>query len=157
LYWALGGTTGLSAVKPSARALPEWRSINWAASFVLAWPALLAVALVRARSGAIKTGLLLVALAGSAIATAHGLYGIIYRSLTVAETIDVDGRSFDVSRHGWVVWDLLVFEPWFLIEGVLLAGLGAAATSPALRRRWIIACVAGTGLAALTGLLGLKV
>jgi hypothetical protein len=157
LYWALGGTIGLSAVKPSASALPEWRAINWAASAVLALPALLAVALVRARPGVVKTGLLLITLAGSAIAAAHGLYGIVFRSITVAGAIDVDGESFDASRHGWVIWDLLVFEPWFLIEGLLLAGVGWIATPPSFRRRWISACAAGIALATLTGLLGVRV
>ena len=109
-----------------------------------------------ARPGAVKTGLLLISLAGSAIAAAHGLYGIVYRSLTVAGAIDVDGQSFDASRHGWVIWDLLVFEPWFLIEGLLLAGLGGAATSPSFRRRWVVACAAGIALATLTGLLGVS-
>ncbi len=157
LYWAIGGTHGLSAVKPSARALPEWRAINWAASGVLALPAMLAVALVRARSRALKAGLLLVCLAGSSIAAAHGLYGIVYRALIVSGTIDVDGEPFDASRHGWVIWDLAVFEPWFLIEGLLLAALGAAVTPTCFRRRWIIACAAGIGFATLTGLLGLRV
>jgi len=157
LYWALGGTIGLSAVKPSASALPEWRAINWAASGVLALPALVAVAVVRARPGVVKTGLLLITMAGSAIAAAHGLYGIVYRSVTVAGAIDVDGQSFDASRHGWVIWDLLVFEPWFLIEGLLLAGVGSIATPPSSRRRWIIACAAAIALATLTGLLGVRV
>ncbi len=157
LYWALGGTIGLSALKPSASALAEWRAINWAASGVLALPAVLAVALVRRGPGAVKTGLLLMSLTGSAIATAHGLYGIAYRALTVAGAIDVDGQRFDASRHGWVIWDLLVFEPWFLIEGLLLAGIVAASTSPCLRRRWIVACAAGIALATLTGLLGVRV
>jgi hypothetical protein len=157
LYWALGGTTGLSALKPSASALPEWRAINWAATGVLALPALLAVALARARPGGVKTGLLLISLAGAAIAAAHGLYGIVYRSLMVTGAIDVEGESFDASRHGWVIWDLVVFEPWFLIEGLLLAGVGVAATSPSVRRRWVIACAAGIAVATVTGLLGVRI
>jgi hypothetical protein len=157
LYWALGGTIGLSAVKPSASALPEWRAINGAASGVLALPALVAAALVRARRGAVKTGLLLITLAGSAIAASHGVYGIVYRSLIIAGAIDVDGRSFDASRHGWVIWDLLVFEPWFLIEGLLFAALGGAATSRSSRPRWIVGCAAATALATVTGLIGLRI
>lgn len=157
LYWGLGGTAGLSVVKPSASALPEWQAINLAASGVLALPALLAVALVAVRAGTAKSGLLLVSLAGSAIATSHGLYGIIYRSLMVAGTIDVDGQTFDASRHGWVLWDLLVFEPWFLIEGLLLAGTGGAVVAPQSRRRWVLACTVSVAMATLTGVVGIRI
>ena len=157
VYWALDGTIGLSALKPSAPALPEWRAINWAATVVLAVPALIALALMRARPGAFKASLLIASLAGAAIAAGHGVYGIVYRSLTVAGVVDVDGQSFDASRHGWVVWDLLVFEPWFLIEGLLFAGVGWAASPPAWRRTWIVACVIGVGLATTSGLVGVRV
>ena len=36
--------------------------------------------------------------------------------------------AFDASRHEWALWDLFVFEPWFLIEGVLFIAAGAAAS-----------------------------
>ena len=157
LYWALGGTIGLSALKPSAPALPEWRAINWAATFVLAMPALIALALMRTGPGAFKAGSLMASLAGAAIAAGHGVYGIVYRSLTVAGVVAVGGQSFDASRHGWVVWDLVVFEPWFLIEGLLFAGVGWAASPPAWRRTWIVACVVGVTLATISGLVGLRV
>jgi hypothetical protein len=60
---------------------------------------------------------------GAAIAAGHGLYGIVYRTLNVAGVVDVDGAAFDAARHGWVLWDLFLFEPWFLIEGVLFGAL----------------------------------
>lgn len=157
LYWALDGTIGLSALKPSAPAVPEWRAINWAATGVLALPALIAAAVVRARPGAFKASLSIACLVGAAIAAGHGLYGIVYRSLTVAGMIDIDGRSFDAARQGWVVWDLLVFEPWFLIEGLLFAGFGWAASPPRFRRTWIIACATGVTLATISALVGLRV
>ncbi len=50
-----------------------------------------------------------------------------------------------------------MFEPWFLIEGLLLADMGGTATPPSFRHRWIIACAAGIALATLTGLLGVRV
>ena len=77
LYWALGGTIGLSAVKPSASAAARVASHQLGGNGRTALPALVAVALVRSRPGAVKTGLLLISLAGSAIAAAHGLYGIV--------------------------------------------------------------------------------
>ena len=66
-------------------------------------------------------------------------------------------EQFDASRHGWVIWDLLVFEPWFLIEGVLFAGVGWAATPPSSRRTWIIACSTAITLSVVTGLVGVRV
>jgi hypothetical protein len=157
LYWALGGTAGFSALKPSAVALTDWQAINWAATVVLAIPALIAAGLSRARPGWLRTGLLLSCLLGAAIATAHGLYGIVYRFLTLAGVVDIDGQAFDASRHGWVLWDLLVFEPWFLVEGLLFVGIGWAASRPASRRRWLVSCALAVTLATISGLVGVRV
>lgn len=35
LYWALGGTIGMSILKPSLSELPQWELINWIASAIL--------------------------------------------------------------------------------------------------------------------------
>jgi hypothetical protein len=106
-------------LKPSAAALTQWRTINWAASVVLVLPVVIAAALVRSRADPLKATLMVASLGGAAIAAGHGLYGIIYRVLTVAGVVEVDGRPFDATLHGRVLWDLFVFEPWFLIEGLL--------------------------------------
>ena len=63
-----------------------------------------------------------------------------------------------MTRHEWVLWDLCVVEPWFLIEGVLFAAAGAAVLpTTQARRRWTAGCLAAIGLATLTGSLGLHV
>jgi hypothetical protein len=150
VYRASGGTVGLSAVAPSAAALPQWRAINWAATPVLVLAGLIGAGLVWARRhGSRRWGLalLLASLAGCSIAASHGIYGIVDRALEVA----------GADRPRWVLWDLLVFEPWFLSEGVLFAVAGwCYLTSPADRRRWVAACVVGVGLGLLSGLLGLR-
>ncbi len=96
--------------------------------------------------------------AGAAIAGSHGAFGIVYRALNVSGVTDVDGTPFQASRHEWVLWDLFVFEPWFLIEGVLFIAAGAAVLSVSrARRRWTTGCLVAVGVATLTGLLGLRV
>lgn len=159
LYWALGGEVGFSALKPSATAHAQWEAINWAASVVLVLPVLIGVGLIRFRGQRVVRPVLLAAtFAGASIAASHGLYGIVYRILNLVGVVDIDGEAFAMSEHPWVLWDLLVFEPWFLVEGLLFAAVGwAAATTSQARRRWTIACASGIALATVTGLLGLRV
>ena len=159
LYWGLGGETGLSAVRPSASAMPEWEDINLVASLVLTIPAAIGIGLIRfAGERRVARPLLIASWLGVAIAAGHGLFGIVYRTLHVAGVTDIDGRSFELDRHGWVLWDLLVFEPWFLIEGILFAAVGRAAlTGMEAKRRWTIACVVGVALATLSGIVGVRV
>lgn len=159
LYWALGGDALLFMVRESAVELDDWRAINWAASVVLTGAALIGPALIWfATRPRLRVATLAACLAGAAIAGSHGAFGIAYRALNVAGVTDIDGSAFDASEHEWVLWDLFVFEPWFLIEGVLFIGAGAAAlTTTRARARWTIACVAAIGVATLTGLLGLRV
>ena len=159
VYWALGGEGLLFMVKRSATAMDEWRAINWAASLVLALAALIGPALVWSDARPrVRTVMLAACLIGAAIAGSHGAFGIVYRTLNVAGVTDVDGSAFDSTRHEWVLWDLLVFEPWFLVEGALFMVAGAAALRTArARRRWTAGCAAVIGIATLTGLLGLRI
>jgi hypothetical protein len=159
LYWAVGGELGFSALKRSATAQEGWQAINAAASLILLLPVGIGLALLRAPTHRLARALLLSAgLGGAAIAGSHGAYGIVYRLLNVVGVVAVDGRGFTASEHPWVLWDLLVFEPWFLIEGVLFAATGWASMSGSeSRRRWLLACLLGTSLATTTGVLGLRV
>ena len=159
LYWALGGDALLFMVKQSAVEMDDWRAINWAASAVLAGAALVGPALIWSTSRPrLRAATLAGCVAGAAIAGSHGAFGIVYRALNLAGVTDIDGRAFVASRHEWVLWDLFVFEPWFLIEGVLFIAAGAAAmTASETRRRWTVGCLVATGIAALTGLLGLRI
>jgi hypothetical protein len=158
-YWAVGGGIGFSALKPSATAQDEWQTINAVASAILLVPVGIGIALVRAPSHRLARALLLTAcLGGASIAVSHGVYGIVYRVLNIAGVVEIDGEGFDADRHPWVLWDLLVFEPWFVIEGVLFAAAGWAATSSSeSRRRWVFGCLAGIALAMASGVLGLRV
>ena len=159
LYWALGGDALLFMVKPSAAEMGDWRAINWAASMVLTGAALIGPALIwfTARP-LLRAATLATCVAGAAIAGSHGAFGIIYRALNITGATYIDGTAFDASRHEWALWDLFVFEPWFLIEGVLFIAAGAVVLKTTqARRRWTAVCLVATGLATLTGLLGLRV
>jgi Protein of unknown function (DUF3995) len=159
LYWALGGDALLFMVKHSAAEMDDWQAINLAASVVLTGAALIGPALIwftarpRLRAATLAT-----CVAGAAIAGSHGAFGIIYRALNVAGVTDLDGTPFDASRHEWALWDLFIFEPWFLIEGVLFMAAGATALKTTqTRSRWTVGCLVAIGIATLTGLIGLRV
>jgi hypothetical protein len=138
--------------------MDEWRGINAVASLILLLPIAIGLGLVRHRNPSpVRVALLGSVLVGTSIATSHGLYGIVYRILNLAGVVKVDGEKATVSEHPWVLWDLLVFEPWFLIEGVLFFVVGWTAIPDAtMRRRWALACGAGIALATLSGVLGLR-
>ncbi|MFE5319254.1 DUF3995 domain-containing protein [Paenibacillus sp. NPDC056579] len=69
--------------------------------------------------------LLVPTLIGCAFAIAHGVSGIVTKILHLAGiiTIQISGWiELDVRRL--VLWDLLVYEPWFIVMGIL-AGMAA--------------------------------
>ncbi len=159
VYWAVGGDFGFSTLKPSATAQEGWQAINALASVILLLPVAIGLALPRARSHRLARALLLTAcLGGASIAMSHGVYGIVYRVLNIVGVVDIDGQRFTTAQHPWVLWDLFVFEPWFLIEGGLFAGAGWASMSGAESgRRWLLGCLVGISLAMASGVLGLRV
>lgn len=159
LHWALGGRFGLSAFHPSAAQLPQLREINWWASLILTLAALLGVGLVRLRGKQqFRWPLLTVAWAGASVAIAHGAYGIAARARALTHLATTSPGGVDLERDGWMLWDLLLFEPWFLVEGLLivLAGWHYLA-APGERRRWVLACLAGSAAAAAAAVAEIRI
>lgn len=150
---------GFSILKPSAVLAPEWRLANGVAAVMMTVAALIGFGLIHiGRNRLLRVGLLSATLVGASVSAAHGVYGIVYRTLNVIGVIDIDGRPFEAAAHGWVLWDLFVIEPWFLIEGILLGLVGWAFVGGAsARRKWILACASGFVLASLSGLMGVRV
>lgn len=147
-YWALGGSAGLSVVVPSVADEPWWRPINAAASLVFCGAILVGVAFARSRRPAWPV--LAVACLGSAVAAVHGVYGIGARAVTV-----IAAGPEGAPSH--ILWDLLVFEPWFLIEGLLLATAGwSSVTTPRSRLAWGTATLAAVLVASVTALLQVR-
>ena len=159
LYWAAGGTAMMSAIRPSAPAQPTWHLINWVASAMLTGAALVAFLLARRPDrGLVHWPLLAIAWAGAVLSIAHGVYGIVDRTLIVTGATLVESRRFLLEQDAWVLWDLLVFEPWFLIEGVLFGLAGWASLSQVRdRRRWVWLSALGVLAALAAALLHVRV
>jgi hypothetical protein len=151
LVWALGVRAGFVALHPSIATFPQWRTINWIASGILGIAALLGLALRRrSPNTAVHRAKLTIAWFGACIATAHGLVGIGMRIETICGWPQP-------AVPAWLYWDLLVFEPWFLIEGVLLAVAGSMLlSSSSQRNRWALLYIAGTAVAIIFALLRVK-
>ena len=158
LYWALGGTLGLSMLKPSVLELPQWKMINWIATGFLTAAGFLGLAFVHlGRRKFLSWSLLAIALAGCSLATSHGIYGIVNRILQIAGVAAVESSPFNMGQHVYVVWDLAVFEPWFLIEGILLGLVGWHYLDQTRQQRiWLALCMIGTAIGLVTGLLGVR-
>lgn len=159
MIWAAGNKWGLSAVLPAVSTIPDWRTINAIASVILCIAALLGVAFVRLWRARRYRGLLLaIGLFGCAIGIAHGVYGIADRALTVAGLKSAHPGPGGQGFQSWLLWDLLVFEPWFLIEGLLIGLTGwHFIPKPENRRRWALACAAGVVIALALALVRFKV
>jgi uncharacterized protein DUF3995 len=156
LYWAAGGTWGLpggaTAADPAGL-----QATNVAVSVLLACGAAFLYGLTRPWSRRPPAFLMLAPVwAGSVVCISHGLYGIATKGLYAA------GMHAAVSwpEHGLTaaqknlaaLYDLALFEPWFLIQGVLLALAGHwFACTATRRRRWTLSLAAGIVLVVAFG------
>jgi hypothetical protein len=88
------------------------------------------------------------------------LFGIVTKSLHLGGAHGavafpaLAGTSAAAANHISAVLDLAVFEPWFLIEGILLFLAGRQFLRvPKARRWWTVSIIAGTALIDLFGVL----
>ena len=151
LYWALGGTWGLPGGAATA-SVAGIRATNVAVSVLLACGAAFLCGLARPWSRRPPALLMLAPVwAGSVVCLSHGLFGIVTKGLYVAGMhAAVSWPEHDLTaaqKNLAALRDLAVFEPWFLIQGLLLALAGRwLARTPAGRRRWTLSLIAGTVL-----------
>jgi hypothetical protein len=157
LLWALG--IGLFMLRPSALEISLFGVANVVTAVLLTAVGFLGLILIRLRRGSFLSWLLLaITWAGCSLATSHGIYGIVYRLLQITGAVGLEAGPFNPMEHAYVLWDLLLFEPWFTIEGILLAVLGWCTLSQARHRRiWLVLCIAGILLGLVTGLLGVQI
>ena len=122
LYWALGGTAGLDTlggqIEELARAGdPGLRMAVWVSVVLKVLGGMLALALVRPWGRTVPRWILLAAAwGGSALLVLYGTIQMISLALvefgviTVVEPVDRDALR----------WRLMLWEPWFLVWGLLL-------------------------------------
>jgi hypothetical protein len=87
---------------------------------------------------------------GSVVSVSHGLYGMVTKGLYVAgahSAVSYPGPLTVAQKNHAALLDLGVFEPWFLIQGLLLlfAGRWFARTATG-RRWWTLSLIAGVVL-----------
>nr|WP_274520459.1 DUF3995 domain-containing protein [Paenibacillus beijingensis] len=158
LYWALGGRMGEVLLKPHTIQLIHFELINWIASVFLTFAGLIGLAFIYWNKSRVSSFILLfISLAGCSLSTSHGIYGIIYRVLQIRGAVALESGSFYSHEDAYVLWDLVLFEPWFLIEGILLGILGWCFLKKARNRKiWLAACIFGTILGLITGIMGVR-
>jgi len=147
LYWAAGGTWGLPGGAAAAD-LPGVRATNLAVSILLACAAVFLYGLTRPWSRRPPALLMLAPVWGGAVVClSHGLFGMTTKSLYasgVQSAVAWPGHLTAAQKNLAALYDLGLFEPWFLIQGLLLALAGHRfACTAAGRRRWTLSLAAG--------------
>ena len=87
---------------------------------------------------------------GSVVSVSHGLYGMVIKALYVAgahSAVSYPEPLTAAQKNHAALLDLGVFEPWFLIQGLLLLFAGRwFARTAAGRRWWTLSLIAGVVL-----------
>ncbi len=122
-FWGLGGTAGLSTLGGTIEAMARDRDplavvAVWVTGVLKVLGGVLALALVRPFGARLpRRPLLVLAWAGGVLLTA---YGVAQVSSVAAVLLGAVTPSEPLERSAlW--WRLLLWEPWFLVWGVLLA------------------------------------
>jgi len=136
LYWVLGGTWGLPGGAATA-GLPGLHATNAVVSVLLAAGAALVFGLTRPWARRPPALVLLAPVwVGSVACISHGLYGMVTKGLYAAGAHSVVSYPEPLTagqKNHAALLDLGVFEPWFLVQGLLLLFAG----------RWFACTAAG--------------
>jgi hypothetical protein len=139
LYWALGGTWGLPGAAATAD-LPGLRATNAIVSVLLAVGAALVFGLSMPWARRPPAVVLLTPLwLGSVVSISHGLYGMVTKGLFVAgaqSAVSYPEPLTAAQKNHAALLDLGLFEPWFLLQGLLLLLAGRWFARTAAGRRW---------------------
>jgi hypothetical protein len=165
LYWALGGTFWLPdgglLDKPTETAVEV---SDWGVCVLLSIGAIALLLLTRPAGRRIHPAVLLMPLwIGAVVCGSHAVYGFITKGLYASGVHSavhfpalsgVSAAAATSADNSSTVLDLAVFEPWFLIEGVLLTmAVYEFLPTQSARRRWLLAVGAGVVLIDMFGAL----
>ena len=150
LYWAFGGTWGLPGGAATA-GLPGLHATNAVVSVLLAAGAALVFGLTRPWARRSPALVMLTPIwLGSVVCISHGLYGMVTKALYAAgahSAVSFPEPLTAGQQNHAALLDLGVFEPWFLIQGLLLLFAGRSFARTATGRRWwTLSLVAATVL-----------
>ncbi|MCJ8010414.1 DUF3995 domain-containing protein [Paenibacillus sp. KQZ6P-2] len=123
VYFALGGTIGVPGTM-TEKFEPVWALTNWGASFALLLAGLLALGLARPmEQKMVRLALLVVSWCACLIPILHASYGFVTKGLYLLGVLPIHFFDFSlwetVDIGMFMMLDLLLFEPWFLVEGIL--------------------------------------
>lgn len=153
-YYAAGGNIGMIG-EPMSDA--QFRAVNAVGAGIVLLGALLPPVLVRAASGRSAAPVLawIVGVGCCMHAFVDGMLRLL--SLTGVHPTELPAelwQSFD--RRASDLQDLMLNEPWFLVEGLLWVALGVASIQSSRRRPWLAsaagACLLLTVVGVLSGL-----
>lgn len=139
LYWALGGTWGLPGGATTA-GLPGLHTTNAIVSVLLAAGAALVFGLSMPWARRPPAVVMLTPLwLGSVVSVSHALYGMVTKGLYVAgaqSAVSYPAPLTAAQKNHAALLDLGLFEPWFLIQGLLLLLAGRWFARTAAGHRW---------------------
>lgn len=129
-YWAAGGTVGFGTLSPIIKSLartPLFVAVVWATGVLKLLLGLLALALVQSWGRAFPRWLLRAAVWVAGIFMAlYGGANLLVRGLMALGVIATPASMHSAAAE----WHLLLWDPWWLLGGVLFIGV-ALATSRA--------------------------
>jgi hypothetical protein len=131
-YWAAGGTAGAETIgeaitRPIRAREPGWIVLLWGTGIAKVLGGLLALALVRPWGRRFPRWLLLVpAWAGGLLMIAYGGANMLEFGLMAAGMLRIPASVGVVA----VRWHLVLWEPWWIIGGVLFVAAAWLAGSP---------------------------
>ena len=159
-YYAMGGTFGMFGTPVS---MSQWRLINALGAAIILIGAVVPVATLplwqRRRARAVLLALCWVVAVGCVM---HALVMGTARILSLAGVLHMDFPVFaSIDRRESDLQDLLLNEPWFLVEGLLWGALGwFGLESVRSRRLWVASGVVATvaltaiGVLSTVGIIG---
>lgn len=150
-YYAAGGRFGLIGTPVSDA---QFRAINAVGAAIILFAAVLPLLGLRIRP--LRRALPVLGWIGAVGCCMHAVVDGILRVLSVTgvqptQLPSSSWLSFD--RHAADLQDLLLNEPWFLVEGLLWAALSLSLVRAGRRRPWLLSAVAACLVLSVIGVL----